>query len=188
MFLIAVLFVLFGVGLLSKSKVLIPSDEIKDRLGIGGGSDTESTPAVDVDGRRPASESDRVILHQTMIELEDKIKSIPTSFRRKEFLSQFLGKWMRLEGSVSDIDVGTNGRWLVFVEADGAVVGCFFASGASISHAEQGDRIQLMGRLAYTGSALFLEDCELLDQVKRPRGDSNDVSIPVPSPPPPHPS
>ena len=108
------------------------------------------------------------LISVTLHELRKKLKGQQT-FRQRAFSEPYLNKWMPVEGRLKDISDRYD-KWSITLDTGifSFSLICTMKSGQGVSHAESGDRVRLIGRMAtldyYDCS---LKDCELLAEIGR---------------------
>jgi hypothetical protein len=122
-----------------------------------------------------SSSGERIFVNVTPRELSNLFEN-HISFQAQKLVEPYLGKWLTVAGSVSDVGRVHNGQWLIFIRNDmrnslrisGIQVALYFREDRSgrLPILSRDSFITAVGRLVKVEvNSLSLEDCELVNNV-----------------------
>ena len=133
------------------------------------GAPSPPPPSTQASEGSPGHPGGRIYTARAPAEILDRLKDWTTTLDMKQFAQRHVGKWIRVQNTIRDIDV--NGSTIFFVVGRAKfapVVHLAFSREKWQSHLEsmdRGDRIAAEGIIANIEyPAMYLNDCELVDE------------------------
>jgi hypothetical protein len=121
----------------------------------------------------PAAKGERIFVNEKVTPdyLQDFFRD-HTAMQAENLLKPFVGKWMKVSGSITNVTGFSSGVTLAVRESNKGLIGLFLYFGTEwIDHLailRRGDEVHAIGKITKVDSlVVVLEDCELVDPPER---------------------